>query len=121
MVFINNRKPPNKMTVKGLKSTIRAKSCIPGVTTNLTTDALIMTMMVQWLFLLVLFAFTNDTACTKRDMAILEEYGYELQIYNNTNGPLRTGRGASKWGRPADLAKHLLGVGWPSAGLEAVQ
>jgi hypothetical protein len=60
---------------------------------------------------LVLFALTKDTVYAKNAVAILDAYGHGLRNYNNSNAPLQAAWGASKWGRAAELAKHLPSVG----------
>jgi hypothetical protein len=70
---------------------------------------------------LLLFALTNKTNYADNAVAILDKYGASLKRYNNSNAPLQAAWGASKWGRAAELAKHLPHVGWSQTGVASFE
>ena len=59
-----------------------------------------------------LFAITSDAQYAANSVAILNAYGTNLKRYNNSNAPLQSAWGASKWARAAELARYTPGFGW---------
>jgi len=68
---------------------------------------------------MILYNLTKDTTYSNNALKILNVYGHNVKLYNNTNAPLQAAWDASKYSRAADLAAHLPGVNWGSTDQQA--
>jgi hypothetical protein len=67
----------------------------------------------------LLFYLTGTSGYASNVVSILNAYGQHLKGYTNSNAPLQSAWGLSKWARAAELARHIPGVGWSSSDADA--
>lgn len=60
----------------------------------------------------LLFYLTGTPVYATNVVNILNTYGSHLKGYNNSNAPLQSAWGLSKWTRAAELARHVPGINW---------
>lgn len=60
----------------------------------------------------LLFAITGKQQYATNAATIVDGYAQRLKKYNNSNAPLQSAWGLSKWARAAELLAHLPGTGW---------
>lgn len=60
----------------------------------------------------LLFALTNSTQYATAAIGLVNHYGSSLKQYTNSNAPLQSAWGGSKWHRAAELLRYTPGSGW---------